>query len=52
MYITDFDGIMLINIDLILYIDRNNQEIVMQDGTRFKIKQSEFDEILTELERR
>ena len=53
MYITDVeDGIMLINTDKIEFLERDSRSIVMQDGTTFVVKPSEFYEILTELERR
>ena len=53
MYITDInDGEMLINTDFIVYLERDTNSIKMQDGTTFVVKSDEFDEILTELERR
>lgn len=53
MYIYNANGEMcLINTDKIVYISRDDCTIKMQDGTRFVVKQSELDEILTDLERR
>lgn len=53
MYITDInDGEMLINTDFIVYLERDTFSIKMQDGTTFVVSSYEFDEILTELERR
>ena len=53
MYITDVnDGEILINTDFIVYLERDTTSIKMQDGTTFVVESYEFDEILTELERR
>ena len=53
MYINDVtNGITLINIDHIVYISRPPSIIQMLDGIMFVVKQSELDDILTELERR
>ena len=53
MYINDVeDGIILINTDMIEFVERESQSIWMQNGTAFEVKESELDEILTELERR
>ena len=53
MYITDInDGEILINTDFIVYLERDTTSIKMQDGTTFVVKSYEFEEILTELERR
>ena len=46
------DGSVLINIDNIVYILREAHTIKMLDNSMFVVKQSELDEILTELERR
>ena len=46
------DGIYLINTDKIVFICRDACTIKMQDGTLFVVKESELDEILTDLERR
>ena len=53
MYINSTnDGIVLINTDNIVYILREAHTIKMLDNSMFVVKQSELDEILTELERR
>ena len=53
MYIYSTNGEMcLINTDKIVFISRDACTIKMQDGTLFVVKQSELDEILTDLERR
>lgn len=53
MYINDVEnGMILINTDMIAFVERESQSIWMQDGTTFEVKQSELDEILTDLERR
>ena len=53
MYITDINsGVILINTDFIVYLERDTTSIKMQDGTIFVVRAKEFDEILTELERR
>ena len=53
MYINDIEsGIMLINTDCILYMERETCCIWMTDGTAFELRESEFNDILTELERR
>ena len=53
MYITtDLDGNVLINTDEIVYISRDACTIRMREGTLFVVKESELDEILTDLERR
>lgn len=46
------DGIVLINTDAIEYILRAACVIKMQDGTIFVVKESELDDILTDLEER
>ena len=51
MYITDIkDGNVLINTDMIEYVERDTRVIKMESGRLFVVKASELDEILTELE--
>ena len=51
MYITDrIHGEVLINTDLIEYVERESHIIKMAGGRMFVVKPSELDEILTELE--
>ena len=53
MYINDVEnGTILINTDMIAFVERESQSIWMRDGTTFEVKESELDEILTDLERR
>ena len=53
MYIYNANGEMyLINTDKIVYIFRDACTIKMQEGTMFVVKQSEIEDILTDLERR
>lgn len=53
MYINArIDGVVLINTDEIVYISRDACTIKMRDGTLFVVKESELDDILTDLEER
>lgn len=53
MYINArIDGVVLINTDEIVYISRDASTIKMRDGTLFVVKESELDDILTDLEER